>query len=398
LSGEGGERRLNVLISRAKLRCEVFANFTGADIDLERTRARGVAALKLFLTFAETGHFGLGEVSGEDFDSEFEIDVCERLQALGYDVKRQIGASGFRVDLAISDPQKPGRFVLGIECDGAQFHSSRSARDRDRLRQQVLEAHGWIIHRVWSADWYLRPEAELKKIEEAYASASAEWAARDEDDYKPKQAVPLTIEVSTLDDDTELFTGVIGADGASASKPEPYVEAVFPVTREVEPHEAPIGRLADYVEQIVEVEGPIHIDEITTRIRILWGLGRAGSRIRRVVQQAVQRTVQRGTVVGGPFYTVPGRAVRTRDRSNVSSATLRSPDMLPPVEIEHAMVEIVRANYGAGREELIQAASRGFGFAATSSQLRATLAASIDRLIENGQLSANGDLLTAQPS
>ncbi|MEL0211630.1 MAG: AAA domain-containing protein, partial [Novosphingobium sp.] len=107
LSGEGGERRLNVLISRAKLRCEVFCNFTGADIDLERTKARGVAALKLFLTFAETGNFGMGEVSGEDFDSEFEIQVCERLQALGYDVKRQIGASGFRVDLAISDPEKP---------------------------------------------------------------------------------------------------------------------------------------------------------------------------------------------------------------------------------------------------------------------------------------------------
>ncbi|MEI9964819.1 MAG: AAA domain-containing protein [Caulobacteraceae bacterium] len=139
LSGEGGERRLNVLISRAKLRCEVFCNFTGADIDLERTRSRGVAALKLFLTFAETGHFGLGEVTGEDFDSEFEAQVCERLQALGYDVKRQIGASGFRVDLAVSDPQKPGRFILGIECDGAQFHSSRSARDEIVCARKCLK-------------------------------------------------------------------------------------------------------------------------------------------------------------------------------------------------------------------------------------------------------------------
>src|SRR3546814_17799185 len=122
----------------------------------------------------------MGEVSGEDFDSEFEIQVCERLQALGYDVKRQIGASGFRVDLAISDPEKPGRFLLGIECDGAQYHSSRSARDRDRLRQQVLEPHGWIIHRVWSADWYLRPQAELAKIDAAVAGAKAEWAASSE--------------------------------------------------------------------------------------------------------------------------------------------------------------------------------------------------------------------------
>lgn len=393
LSGEGGERRLNVLISRAKLRCEVFANFTGADIDLERTRARGVAALKLFLTFAETGHFGLGEVTGEDFDSEFEIDVCERLQALGYDVKRQIGASGFRVDLAVADPDKPGRFVLGIECDGVQFHSSRSARDRDRLRQQVLEAHGWIIHRVWSADWYLRPQAELKKIEDAYSAARGEWAARDEDGYKPKQAVPFAIEVSRLDEDTDLLTGVIGPVTASIGKPPPYIESSFPVTREVEPHAAPMGRLADYVEQIVEVEGPIHIDEITARVRILWGLGRAGNRIRTAVHSAVLRTVQRGTVVGGPFYSRPGQTISVRDRSMVSSPTLRRPEMLPPAEIEQAMIEIVRANYGAGREELIQAASRAFGFASTSAQLRTILAATVDRLETNGTLQRKDDLL-----
>jgi len=393
LSGEGGERRLNVLISRAKMRCEVFANFTGADIDLERTRARGVAALKLFLTFAETGHFGLGEVSGEDFDSEFEVDVCERLQALGYDVKRQIGASGFRVDLAIADPEKPGRFVLGIECDGAQFHSSRSARDRDRLRQQVLEAHGWIIHRVWSADWYLRPQAELKKIEDAYVAALTEWDARDDDGYKPKQAVPLSIEVSAVDDETDLFTGVIGPSGSSSSKSVAYVEANFPVTRDIEPHNAPPGRMTDYVEKIVQVEGPIHIDEITARIRILWGLGRAGSRIRAAVQSAVKRAVQRGTIMGGPFYVGQVQTVATRDRSIVNSATLRRPDMLPPVEIEHAMLEIVIANYGAGREDLIQATSRAFGFAATSSQLRGVLMAAVDGLLASGKLLQQGDLL-----
>lgn len=395
LSGEGGERRLNVLISRAKLRCEVFANFTGADIDLERTRARGVVALKLFLTFAETGHFGLGEVSGEDFDSEFEIDVCERLQALGYDVKRQIGASGFRVDLAIADPDKPGRFVLGIECDGAQYHSSRSARDRDRLRQQVLEAHGWIIHRVWSADWYLRPQAELAKIEQAYEAARSEWAARDDGLQQPKQAVPLQFEVSTLDDETDLLTGVIGPASAAHSKPLPYVEANFAVTRDVEPHEAPMWRLADYVEQIVEVEGPIHLDEITARIRILWGLGRAGNRIRGAVRSAVQGTAQCGKIVGGPFYMRPGQVVSTRDRSRVTSPTLRRPDMLPPAEIDHAMMEIVLANYGARREDLIQACSRAFGFSATSSQLRGVLGEAVDRLVQSRKLDLQGELLVA---
>jgi very-short-patch-repair endonuclease len=394
LSGEGGERRLNVLISRAKLRCEVFANFTGADIDLERSRAKGVAALKLFMTFAETGHFGLGEVSGEDFDSEFEVDVCEWLQALGYDVKRQIGASGFRVDLAIGDPDKPGRFVIGIECDGAQYHSSRSARDRDRLRQQVLEAHGWIIHRVWSADWYLRPQAELKKITEAYEAARVEWSLRDEGSYqKPELAVPVSFEATLLDDGSDLLTAIVGPPTASLPKPARYVEANFPVTREVDPHEAPVGRMTDYVEKIVEIEGPIHLDEITARIRILWGLGRAGTRIRAAVQRAAQRAAQRGTLKGGPFYIRPGQAVIVRDRSSVGSPTLRRPEMLPPAEIEEAMLEIVRSNFGAGRDDLVQAASRSFGFASTSGQLRATLAKSIDSLIASNRLVEQDGLL-----
>nr|WP_295235149.1 DUF3320 domain-containing protein [uncultured Brevundimonas sp.] len=393
LSGEGGERRLNVLISRAKLRCEVFCNFTGADIDLERSRARGVTALKLFLTFAETGNFGLGEVTGEDFDSEFEIQVCERLQSLGYDVKRQIGASGFRVDLAVSDPDKPGRFTLGIECDGAQFHSSRSARDRDRLRQQVLEAHGWIIHRVWSADWYLRPQAELKKIEDAIAAARAEWSARDEDGYKPARAVPVSFEAEQIDADFEVVTAVMETGSAFVSDRNLYVEADFPVNRAVEPHETSLAQMAAYVVKIVQVEGPIHLDEITARIRILWGLGRAGSRIRAAVERAVTAAVQHGLIQGGPFYSAPDQAVVGRDRSMVTSLSLRKPEVLPPAEIDHVLLTIIDANYGAGRDDLVQAASRAFGFSATSAQLKEVLQAGVGRLEAAGVVTIKGDLI-----
>ncbi|HYF22576.1 MAG TPA: DUF3320 domain-containing protein [Caulobacteraceae bacterium] len=393
LSGEGGERRLNVLISRAKLRCEVFCNFTGADIDLERSRARGVTALKLFLTFAETGAFGLGEVTGDDFDSEFEIQVCERLQALGYDVKRQIGASGFRVDLAVSDPDKPGRFTLGIECDGAQFHSSRSARDRDRLRQQVLEAHGWIIHRVWSADWYLRPQAELKKIEQAIAAARAEWAARDEEGYRPARAVPVTFEAERVGDDLDVVTAVMEPGADFVSDRNLYVEADFAVDRSLEPHETPLAQMAAYVVKVVETEGPVHLDEIVARIRILWGLGRAGSRIRAAVERAATAAARHGLIEGGPFYSKPGQVLVGRDRSSVGSLTLRKPEVLPPAEIDHVLLTIVDANFGAGRDDLIQAAARAFGFSATSAQLRQVLQAGVARLEAKGAVTLKGDLI-----
>jgi very-short-patch-repair endonuclease len=312
---------------------------------------------------------------------------------LGYDVKRQIGASGFRVDLAVSDPDKPGRFTLGIECDGAQFHSSRSARDRDRLRQQVLEAHGWIIHRVWSADWYLRPQAELKKIEDAVAAARAEWAARDEDGYKPARAVPVSFQAERVGDDLDVVTAVMEAGSAFASDGNCYVEADFPVNRSIEPHLTPMAQMAAYVVKVVEAEGPVHLDEITARIRILWGLGRAGSRIRAAVERAAKAAAQHGLIVGGPFYSTPEQAVVTRDRSLVGSLTLRKPEALPPDEIDHTLLTIVDANFGAGRDDLVQAASRAFGFAATSAQLREVLHAGIGRLEASGAVTAKGDLI-----
>ena len=139
LSNEGGERRLNVLISRAKRRCEVFASLRADDIDLARATGRGVRAFKTFLQFAETGRLATAErTTGEEM-SPFEEAVRHAIESLGFEAHPQVGVAGFFVDLGIVDPAKPGRYLLGVECDGATYHSARSARDRDRLRQAVLE-------------------------------------------------------------------------------------------------------------------------------------------------------------------------------------------------------------------------------------------------------------------
>jgi very-short-patch-repair endonuclease len=157
LNGEGGERRLNVLITRARQRCEVFTNLTAEDLDLSRTQAKGVAALKTFLGFAQHGRLNQSEETAREVESPFEEAVYRALTARGYQLRPQLGSQGFYIDLAVVDPERPGRYVLGIECDGALYHSARSARDRDRLRQQVLEAVGWRLHRIWSTDWFRNP-------------------------------------------------------------------------------------------------------------------------------------------------------------------------------------------------------------------------------------------------
>ncbi len=389
LSGEGGERRLNVLISRAKLRCEVFCNFTGDDIDPERTTARGVLALKLFLTFAQTGRFDAGDMSGAANDSEFEAQVADRLRALGHDVRAQIGASGFRVDLAVADPHTPGRFVLGIECDGAQYHSSRSARDRDRLRQQVLEAHGWILHRIWSADWYLRPNEELKKADEAIRAAMAEWRERDEDQAAAEPVAPAASLYVTAD----AIQPVARPDAALPERVY-YAEATFAVASRVEPQDAAPNNLADAVLRIVEQEGPVHGDEVTARVRTLWGSARVSPKLKAAVAGALDRNMVRGaTLVEDGFYTVPDREIVVRDRSRVASAGLRKPDMLPPAEITAALLNVVGDNYGAGRTELVPAAARALGFATTSPALRGRIDDSVTQLLNDGALVEKNGLL-----
>ena len=172
LSNEGGERRLNVLITRAKLQCHVFTNLRAEDIDA--SGALGRRALRTFLSYAETGQMqDQPHLSGFEVDSPFQRAVAARLEECGYLVHQEVASGGRFVDIGIVDPQRPGRYIIGIECDGASYHSSRSARDRDRLREQVLRGLGWQLHRIWSTDWYHHPERELQRAVAAIEQAKS---------------------------------------------------------------------------------------------------------------------------------------------------------------------------------------------------------------------------------
>ncbi|MCX7427798.1 MAG: AAA domain-containing protein [Planctomycetia bacterium] len=187
LSAQKGERRLNVLITRARERCEVFSSITADDINIAQTTGRGPNAFKTFLKYAQTGRLETIATVRNDYDSEFEKAVGRAIEQQGYEVHSQVGVAGFFIDLAVVDPEKPGRYLLGIECDGASYHSSLSARDRDRLRQEVLEKQGWIIHRIWSTDWFNQPENQLRGAMNAIQSAKIKWITHD---LPPEPAPP----------------------------------------------------------------------------------------------------------------------------------------------------------------------------------------------------------------
>lgn len=159
-----GWRRLNVLFTRSKKRMHIFTSIPSTEILENPTSSRGVKALKAFLEYAESGHLHQPKVSGKASDSDFEISVMKMLNEHGYDCEPQLGVAGFFLDLAVRDPGMPGKFLMGIECDGATYHSAKSARDRDCLRQEILESLGWRVKRIWSTDWFKNPQAQLQPI------------------------------------------------------------------------------------------------------------------------------------------------------------------------------------------------------------------------------------------
>lgn len=164
INSDMGWRRLNVLFTRSKKRMHVFSSLRSEDILVSGTSKRGVVAFRDFLAFAETGHLHRNIATGRVPDSDFEVAVGSALAQAGFQVDPQIGVAGFFIDLAVRDPENPGRYLMGIECDGASYHSAKSVRDRDRLRQAVLEHLGWKIRRIWSTDWYRNPKGEIEPI------------------------------------------------------------------------------------------------------------------------------------------------------------------------------------------------------------------------------------------
>ncbi|MCP2080855.1 UNVERIFIED_ORG: very-short-patch-repair endonuclease/DNA polymerase III delta prime subunit [Methylorubrum zatmanii] len=259
IAGKHGHRRLNVLFTRARLRIVLFASFGSKDVRPSETSAEGVRILKRYFEYAERR--GYAEVADDaQPDSDFEVEVARRLRAAGLQVDHQVGVSGFRIDLGVRHPDDPEQFIAGVECDGARFHSSKSARDRDRLREEILIGLGWNIIRVWSTDWFDNPDLQtanvLRRIEElranplpalrGYRLASAVQTP-DTGELPPNEVVAS--EVS----EAESWTDVV-----------PHEESVH-VVATVESHI--VGELVSAPEHLLNGDSPLTAEELRAALR-----------------------------------------------------------------------------------------------------------------------------------
>ena len=164
INSASGHRRLNVLFTRAKRKLIIVTSLKSADIIPGNSTNEGVHILKQFLEFSKTGRIETGVVSDGEPDSDFEVHVAQMLRQAGYEAVPQVGVHGFRIDIGVRHASFPDGFLAGIECDGATYHSGVTVRDRDRLRQEMLEGLGWQLYRIWSTDWFTNPEKEMQRL------------------------------------------------------------------------------------------------------------------------------------------------------------------------------------------------------------------------------------------
>lgn len=214
MNREVGWRRLNVLVTRAKMSCRLITSLRPDDVKVTEKSSKGVIAFKSYLTYAHGGATYDPGTGGET-DSDFEIFVADALRGAGYEVIYQVGVEGFRIDLGVRHESCPIGFIAGIECDGAPYHSGLSVRDRDHIRQTILENLGWNIYRVWSTDWFADPTRETAKliawvdrVREEISSTLTEQAAPVEV-RRPKQKEISTPAVPDQTDDLVSTTSII---------------------------------------------------------------------------------------------------------------------------------------------------------------------------------------------
>ncbi len=391
INNDGGERRLNVLITRARERSVVFANFHAGDLQVQATSSHGPRALKTFLEYAENRNLRSLAVDCDDTDSPFEDSVIDFLQSSGYEITKQVGCAGFRVDIGIVHPDSPGRYLVGVECDGAKYHSSCVARDRDRLRQQVLEGLGWRIVRVWSTDWYRHRRETQRRL-----LATIDDIRRDHRIEMPSTAnrastlrVPLSAGRETEIDDP--------ADAESRDWSSPPLETVIEEYKmcsslsvsTAEPLlDTPWDQLIEAVTEVVSVEGPVCVEEVVRRVRTCWGLKRTGNRIEKRIRLAIDFAAQEKTILlRHGFCWNPLRLnVLPRRRNGDVPVDLK---YICGEEIMAAVSTVLEDGYGIAREGLINKTCRALGFKRVSAETADGIWPHIAAMLDSGQLTVD---------
>jgi len=390
INTDGGWRRLNVLVTRARWECILVSSLRSTDLSGVNPNNRGALSLRNFLEYAERNCDLPSDipVKTDSETNEFEEAVCAALVDRGFKVDMQVGASRYRIDLAVRDPHDERHYVLGVECDGVTYHSSRTARDRDLLRQLVLQRMGWRIHRLWSTEWFHDPEKAisgiLRSIEQAQNFPSA----------KPVPAPPASDTATPLQGPTNKVrpkhADVIRRykAGVPYSLFRPSCEA----KREHLLDRRYSNVLSNTISALVKVEGPIHYDVLVERLKAIHDIAKVGSNIQTNIKKALSAAKRRGTI-----------AVSTKHNSFYYSAdtklsTFRLPndiikrpvEYIAPEELSLVVLYLVEDQFGVVEESLPTVVARHIGIRVLRKESADIIADVINDLVKQGLLRRSG--------
>ncbi|HJJ48307.1 MAG TPA: DUF3320 domain-containing protein [Methanocorpusculum sp.] len=408
LNQNGGERRLNVIITRARERCVVFCNFRGAELPVDHETSSGVAALSHFLTYAEFRDAGDAESAAySDASSLFANTIQRMLEDRGFTVTRNLGCAGFRIDLAVAHPTEKGTYMAGILCDGPFYWSSEVTRDRDRLRLQVLKGLGWNILRIWSAEWFQHPasctkvlldfleECKTKPRAESQKEMPAPTAVRAESDEEPEDETETqapAAESAPRSSAKQAKAAPAGDDDDEEQRPAasyarlaltPYVickESVL--TRYHQFSSVPDQVLSTGILEIVSIEQPISEEMLFTRIKELGSVSRMTPQIKNRIVSLAEDEVSGVRLVRDTegFYSVPGAPVTPREHP--AKWTI---DNVSASEIGAAAKLLLAKQYATPKDDLIRQTCLILGFKATA-QNKERIKDGVNACIECGDI------------
>lgn len=381
LSRDGGYRRLNVAITRAKYNVKLVGSIYPTDIRLESTNSEGVKMLRSYIEFAIQGQKVLNtEISSNDVvnvDSPFEEAVYDFLIKNNYQVSTQVGCSGYRIDMAVKHPSLSGRFVIGIECDGATYHSSRTARERDRLRQTILEDIGWKIYRIWSTDWIKDPFTEGQRLLEAVETAI--------NTYIDESIINIASYSELVNSDCEDLEASIekihiAVDSLADYDFLNYEEAdIWEVGRDYNDSRY----LGNVIEYVVIKESPIHFELLCKRVAPLFGNQKATVKVRNGVELVMTKYCTNVFKKGDFCWVKDSNEVTVRIPTELVSRPIQ---YIAVEELAEAMLMVISNSFGIEKDDLLIATARIFGFNRSGGNIQSAMNDTYEYLKANNKI------------
>lgn len=363
LNRDGGWRRLNVAVSRARYEMVVFSSLKAEDINLSRTNAKGVMGLRDFLEYAQKGRKASALSSGKNEGVSYQAEIAQALRERGYKISENVGSSGFKVDLAVSHPKDDNRFILGIQCDGLNYARSKTARDRDKLRELVLRQLGWNITKAWAMDYYENPDKEINRLEEEVkkllkdSNNIVSFKEPAVHTFKPQPAKDIGLVRSEYKETLKV-----------SSRKRIYKHAVLKeLTLKAEDFYSAIseGLVSQQLKTIIETEAPISKTLLIKRIIGLWGITRSGARIEARIGDLCGRlgfyAAESNNTI---FYWQSKASVKAFDYYRVSESDYekRNAEDIPEHEYINAMLDILEKSMSLPEADLIKETAKTFGY------------------------------------